>query len=187
MWAIPGGFVELDEDLPDAAARELAEETSVRPAAMDQVGAWGRPGRDPRGRTVTAVYVAVARPRQDRARAGDDAAEAAWHPLTALPPLSFDHATVISPALAHLRHRCEMTHLVFGLLAATFSERKLAAALTALGSGAPREDARRLVEAADLEARDGRSDETLYSAGSEDLTRPLRGRVCIFPMEHEAG
>lgn len=187
MWAIPGGFVELDEDLPDAAARELAEETSVRPASLDQVGAWGRPGRDPRGRTVTAVYVAVARPGQDLPQAGDDAADAAWHPLGELPPLAFDHAAVIPPALEHLRRRCELTHMVFGLLTATFSERELAAALAALGSGAPGEDARRLVEAADLVARDGRADETLYSAGAEDLTRPLRERVCIFSMEHEAG
>jgi len=94
-WALPGGFVEEDEDLPQAAARELSEETGLAPAVMDQVGAWGTPGRDPRGRVVSAVYLAVARPGQDRAEGGDDAARAAWHPVDGLPHLAFDHAEIV--------------------------------------------------------------------------------------------
>lgn len=105
-WALPGGFVEADEDLPEAALRELAEETGVdlAKAGIDlaQLGAYGRPGRDPRGRTVSVVYIA----RSDREleiAGADDAAEARFFPLADLPPLAFDHAEVVADALALLQ------------------------------------------------------------------------------------
>ena len=95
-WALPGGFMEMDETIEHCAVRELREETGIDAAesALRLVGVFSAPGRDPRGRTVTAVY-AVGVPDGTFAAAGDDAAEVCWWPLTALPPLAFDHAEII--------------------------------------------------------------------------------------------
>ncbi|MHC5058759.1 MAG: NUDIX domain-containing protein [Planctomycetota bacterium] len=101
-WALPGGFVEMDEDVPDAASRELREETGLEipPEELVEVGVFGRPGRDPRGRTISVVYAARVSAGRGRARAGDDAAEAEWFDAGALPGLAFDHAEVVPAALA---------------------------------------------------------------------------------------
>lgn len=101
QWALPGGFVEIEEDLPDAARRELAEETGIEIERLIQVGAYGRPGRDPRGRTISIAYVGRA-DAHDSLSAGDDAADAAWHLLDALPALPFDHEEIIRDARAAL-------------------------------------------------------------------------------------
>ncbi len=101
-WALPGGFVEPAEDLPEAARRELHEETGIRIGDLVQIGAYGRPDRDPRGRTISVVYGAVL-DRSVQTTAGDDAAEARWFPLDALPePIAFDHAKILSDAFARL-------------------------------------------------------------------------------------
>lgn len=103
-WAIPGGFVEPDEDLIDAARRELFEETGLEPSELRQLATFGHPNRDPRGRTISVVYGA----RLQRAAlpaAGDDAADARWFPLTALPTtLAFDHAHILGQVLTRLTH-----------------------------------------------------------------------------------
>ncbi len=96
-WALPGGFVEADEDLPEAAARELLEETGIRVGAMDQLGAFGKPGRDPRHRTVSVAFVAFA-PAGAEPVAGDDADHVQWFDLAHLPELAFDHAEIIASA-----------------------------------------------------------------------------------------
>ena len=101
-WALPGGFLEMDETAEACARRELREETGVhlpgRPFAF--VGLFDAVGRDPRGRVLSAAY-AVAAPKSECAvRAGDDAAAARWFPLAALPPLAFDHAAVVRAAAA---------------------------------------------------------------------------------------
>lgn len=77
-WALPGGFVELGEDLPKAAARELLEETGLSDVYLEQAFVWGRPDRDPRQRVVTVSYVALADMARLAPRAGDDAAQAEW-------------------------------------------------------------------------------------------------------------
>jgi 8-oxo-dGTP diphosphatase len=102
MWALPGGFVDEDEVLERAARRELAEETGLRPeGGLTLVGAYGDPGRDPRGWTVTILYaVVLAAGERDAVTGGDDAAEAAWHPVGSLPPLAFDHALLAGDAMA---------------------------------------------------------------------------------------
>ncbi|CAM9115559.1 unnamed protein product [Phaeothamnion confervicola] len=100
-WALPGGFLDPNEDLQDAARRELLEETGVaHQAIVQQVGAYGKPGRDPRGHTVTVAYMAFVPSKNCGVQAGDDAAEAEWHPLAALPATAFDHDDIISAAWA---------------------------------------------------------------------------------------
>lgn len=103
-WALPGGFVDVDEDLPDAAVRELAEETGHRVPvrSLTQLGAYGAPGRDPRYlRVVSVAWLAVASERSPVA-GGTDAAHASWEPVEALlaDGMAFDHATILRDAVA---------------------------------------------------------------------------------------
>lgn len=98
-WALPGGFVEQDEDLEDAARRELLEETGVVVGHLNEVGAFGKPGRDPRGRTISIVYSAFVDGERVMPIAGDDAAKAAWFPVEGLPTLAFDHALILDRVL----------------------------------------------------------------------------------------
>lgn len=97
-WALPGGFVDENEDLADAAARELQEETSLVNLDLHQFHAFGTPGRDPRGHTVTIAYWGVADNSQE-ACAGDDAKNLRWFSIDSLPPLAFDHDKIIALGL----------------------------------------------------------------------------------------
>src|SRR4051794_27732108 len=101
-WALPGGFVDADEPLAAAAERELREETGVEDVDLEQLAAFGDPGRDPRGWTVSVAF--LARVAADTlATAADDAAEVGWHRLDKLPKkLAFDHATILERARARL-------------------------------------------------------------------------------------
>ncbi len=99
MWAIPGGFVEDDEELETAAIRELEEETGVRVPWMTQLHTFGTLGRDPRGRTVTVTYYAVANASAHPAMGGDDAAEAHWVYVRDITELAFDHMEALQMAL----------------------------------------------------------------------------------------
>jgi 8-oxo-dGTP diphosphatase len=107
MWALPGGFLEPDEPLEHCAHRELEEETGLAPMGeFLHVGAYGDPGRDPRGWTVTVVFsVELDDGEPDRVAGGDDAVEAAWHPVAALPPLAFDHEHLARDAEAVIAAR----------------------------------------------------------------------------------
>jgi 8-oxo-dGTP diphosphatase len=104
-WAIPGGFVDMDESLEAAARRELREETGVEAAELEQLHTFGDPGRDPRGRTISVVYLARVDPRQLKPRAADDAAEVGWHRLNQLPPLAFDHEQILESARRRLKKK----------------------------------------------------------------------------------
>jgi 8-oxo-dGTP diphosphatase len=102
-WALPGGFVNENEPLDTAAARELHEETGLANLPLRQMATFGDPGRDPRGWAVSVVYLALIDHREHRLTAGDDANEAEWHSLNHLPALAFDHDTIIAYAVRSLR------------------------------------------------------------------------------------
>lgn len=106
-WALPGGFLEVDETLEHAAARELEEECGVAGVGLEQLRAFGAPGRDPRGRTISIAHWGIVDGEAPEPRGGDDAAEAAWWRIDALPPLAFDHDDIIGAAVAALRARLD--------------------------------------------------------------------------------
>lgn len=120
QFAIPGGFVLEDEDLEQAAARELREETGVSDVYLEQLYSFGKPDRDPRGRVVTVAYFALISPDR-KLKAGSDAAEAAWFQMDDLPRLAFDHATILNYAWERLRNKLEYTTVGFQLLPEKFT------------------------------------------------------------------
>lgn len=101
QWALPGGYISESENLETAAKRELEEETGVAIKTMEQVRAFGAPGRDPRGRTISIAFVSRIF-REENLKAGDDAAEASWVSIDDLPNLAFDHAEIIEAAKNYL-------------------------------------------------------------------------------------
>ncbi|WP_321396284.1 NUDIX hydrolase [Emcibacter sp.] len=104
-WALPGGFVDIDEDLEQAAMRELEEETGLTGIPLQQLHTFGAVNRDPRERVISVAYMAVAPAETPEICAGSDAAEAGWFPLTELPDLAFDHAEIIALAKDRLQAR----------------------------------------------------------------------------------
>lgn len=97
-WALPGGFIEMEEDLIDSAFRELEEETHITNIDLRQLKTYGKPGRDPRGRTISVVFGGFLEVEQE-AQAGDDAKEAKWFPIDQLPSLAFDHNLIVRESL----------------------------------------------------------------------------------------
>ena len=97
-WAFPGGFLNMDETVQEGARRELEEETGLVVQDIHLVGVYSRPGRDPRGHTVTPAFLSIMDYPLDVC-GGDDAAQAQWFPLNQLPVLAFDHGEIISDAM----------------------------------------------------------------------------------------
>ncbi|MCF8361135.1 MAG: NUDIX hydrolase [Prolixibacteraceae bacterium] len=94
MWALPGGFIEMDEDLIDACKRELQEETGITNIKLEELATFGKPGRDPRGRTISIVFWGIVN-KKTEIKAGDDAAKVKWFNINSLPLLAFDHDKII--------------------------------------------------------------------------------------------
>ena len=104
-WALPGGFINEDERVTDAAKREMLEETGVSLQRLSQVGVYGKPDRDPRGRVVSVSYFGIIQRSGLKLKAGDDAKQAKWFEIDQLPPLAFDHAEIIKNALFKLKRK----------------------------------------------------------------------------------
>lgn len=122
MWALPGGFVKMDEDLNAAAERELEEETGVQGAYLEQLYTYGAPQRDPRGRVISVAHFALIPSNEPiRPSGGSDASSAQWHPMNDLPPLAFDHLEIVTYALRRLRYKLEYTAVGFELLPEKFT------------------------------------------------------------------
>jgi 8-oxo-dGTP diphosphatase len=124
QWALPGGFVQMTEDLDVAAARELREETGVSATPfLEQLYTFGKPGRDPRTRVISVAYYALL-PASDAVlapQADTDAKNAQWFPLSELPALAFDHAEIVEKAITRLRAKLAYTHVAYALLPEEFT------------------------------------------------------------------
>lgn len=147
-WALPGGFLRVGEgrsqgeDLEAAAYRELEEETGLRPEQLhlEQLGAFGRPGRDPRMRVITVAYLALVRPDLiPLVRAGGDAGRARWFEVSGLERsrLAFDHGELLERAVEHLRRELERSPLAFELVPETFTIPELRAVHAAISGARP--------------------------------------------------
>jgi 8-oxo-dGTP diphosphatase len=121
-WAIPGGFVNMDETLDQAARRELEEETGVRDIYVEQLYTFGDPKRDPRTRVISVAYIALVSADKQTLRVSDESTDVRWFPVRRLPgPLAFDHDTILAAGLDRLRSKLEYTTLAFQLLPEVFS------------------------------------------------------------------
>ncbi len=120
-WAIPGGFVKLEESLEQAAKRELEEETGVKDVYLEQLYTFGDLKRDPRGRVITVSYFALINADKVRLSPSTDASEAKWFSVSDLPSLAFDHRKILDYSLKRLRWKFEYTTVAFSMLPEKFT------------------------------------------------------------------
>lgn len=127
-WALPGGFLDIDEDLDSCAARELEEETGLSGLYLEQLFTFGATHRDPRERVISVTYFAlVPQDVQTAPRAASDAADVGWHEFGALPELAFDHAEIVRVAHERLVSKLDYSTIAFGFLPETFTLSELQA------------------------------------------------------------
>jgi 8-oxo-dGTP diphosphatase len=122
-WALPGGFIEMNESLETSARRELEEETGVRDVYLEQLYTFGDPGRDPRTRVISVAYFALVRADAHELRVSEEeTTDVRWFPVREVPEeLAFDHQRILAYALSRLRSKIEYTTLAFQLLPEVFS------------------------------------------------------------------
>lgn len=120
-WALPGGFVRIDESLEEAAIRELQEETGIEQLFLEQLYTFGAVDRDPRERIVTVAYYALVNLKEHVVKAASDAKDAAWFAIDALPPLAFDHTQILAMALNRLKNKVRYEPIGFELLPQKFT------------------------------------------------------------------
>ena len=124
-WALPGGFVRVDETLDDAARRELNEETGISKVYLEQLYTFGKTDRDPRERVVTVAYYGLVRLSNHRIKAATDARQALWFSIEDLPKLAFDHNKILKLAHQRLRGKVRYQPIGFELLPQKFALRQL--------------------------------------------------------------
>jgi 8-oxo-dGTP diphosphatase len=120
-WALPGGFVDMEEDLEAAALRELEEETGVKDLFIEQLFTFGAPGRDPRGRVISVAYYSLVNLSDHPVNPSSDAKGAEWFSVNELPPLAFDHENILATALSRLRGKVRYQPIGFELLPEKFT------------------------------------------------------------------
>ena len=120
-WALPGGFVRLEETLDEAARRELEEETGLSKIFLEQLYTFSDVDRDPRERVVSVVYYALVNLRDHKVHAATDARDAAWFGVHDVPSLAFDHAEILQMALDRLRAKLRYEPVGFELLPKKFT------------------------------------------------------------------
>jgi 8-oxo-dGTP diphosphatase len=132
-WAIPGGFIEIDEPIDAGARRELKEETGLENlAVMEEIAVFGDPGRDPRGRTISVAHAGIVRGPLPSVKGGDDASEASWLDPDTTGPLAFDHPKILARARRWLREGVETRTLGLALLPDAFGLPEIEAMLAAV-------------------------------------------------------
>lgn len=120
-WALPGGFVQIDEDLESAAARELQEETGVDGIYLEQLYTFGAPGRDPRERVISVAWFALIPSERLRLRAASDADAVGWFAVHELPALAFDHAQILEKARQRLASKLAYSTIAFQFMPRQFT------------------------------------------------------------------
>jgi 8-oxo-dGTP diphosphatase len=120
-WALPGGFVKMEETVEEAARRELEEETALKRIFLEQLYTFSAVDRDPRERVVSVAYFALVKPADHVTAAATDAAEAQWFPVADVPLLAFDHADILDMALTRLRGKVRYEPIGFELLPPKFT------------------------------------------------------------------
>jgi 8-oxo-dGTP diphosphatase len=120
-WALPGGFVRVEETIDEAARRELTEETGLRNVFLEQLYTFGTLDRDPRERVVSVAYYSLVKLAEHPATDATDASDAAWFPVARPPKLAFDHADILQTALERLRGKVRYEPIGFELLPRKFT------------------------------------------------------------------
>ncbi|MBU1377465.1 MAG: NUDIX hydrolase [Alphaproteobacteria bacterium] len=145
-WALPGGFLQPDEELDQCARRELLEETGVDADLLMQFATFSAPDRDPRERVISVAYLALLASDELRLEASTDAAQARWFPIGDLPELAFDHDTILRRAFEVLGSRARQISPLFALLPARFTLSQLQGAYEAVtGEDAEKRNFRKTV------------------------------------------
>ncbi len=124
-WALPGGFVQMNESLEEGAMRELREETGVKNVYLEQLYPFGNPKRDPRGRVITIAYFALINSEKIKLKPSTDVSEAKWFSILKIPCLAFDHKKILDYAIKRLRWKFEYTPIAFSLLPKKFTMTQL--------------------------------------------------------------
>lgn len=120
-WALPGGFIQLDEDLEQSARRELEEETGVSAVYLEQLYTFGKPGRDPRERVITVAYYALIPSDKLQLRAATDAEAVGWFGMDEIPELAFDHDGILAMAHERLVAKLDYSTIAFQFMGEEFT------------------------------------------------------------------
>jgi 8-oxo-dGTP diphosphatase len=170
--ALPGGFVDADEDLAEAAVRELEEETGVRDVPVEQLRTYGAPGRDPRPERVISVAHVAVLPERVAVRGADDASYAGWYDVTQVlaqpDQLAFDHATILGDAVEHVRSRLERTSLATSFVGEVFSLSELRGVYEAVWG--------RQLDAGNFQRKVRQTEELVVATGETRLSPTGKGR-----------